>query len=235
MGKKVIGYVGIMGIQDGVDVLLRAFGVLKNELGREDFLGVLIGNGPSVDDLKQLTRELGLEENVVFTGLVPFEEVPSYVAGFDICTTPDPINDYNNSCTTIKTMEYMALSKPTVSYKTIENCTTAADSASYVDSDCDPALFAKAIERLMDDPDLCQKLGQAGRERIESGLTWDHQKTELFRLYESFADISIRPSFGILESQANQAPIRGESETEPTSETEDSSQARPTKNLFKAG
>jgi glycosyltransferase involved in cell wall biosynthesis len=200
-GKKVIGYVGVMGIQDGVDVLIRAFDHLKNKLGRDDFLGVLIGNGPSFDELKKLTSELGLDENVVFTGLVPFEEVPSYLAGVDICATPDPVNAYNNSCTTIKTMEYMALSKPTVSFNTIENRKTAGESAVYVESESDPILFAEAIVRLMDDPELCQRLGELGRKRIESKLAWKHQKTELVRLYQSFESEDILPVVHVVDSK----------------------------------
>ncbi len=196
---KVIGYVGVMGVQDGVDVLIRALDYLKRELGRDDFLGVLIGNGPSTEELKALTTELGLENNTVFPGFVPFEEVPTYIAGFDICATPDPINDYNNSCTTIKTMEYMALGKPTISFNTVENQKTAGNSAVYVSSDCDPELFAKAILELMEDTERCLRLGQLGRERIESGLAWDFQRTELIRLYESFASEGIRPAFKNLE------------------------------------
>ncbi len=199
-GRKIIGYVGIMGTQDGVDVLIHAFDCLKNKLGRDDFLGVLIGNGPSVEDLKQLTIDLGLTDNVIFTGLVPFADVPKYVAGFDICTTPDPVNAYNSSCTTIKTMEYMALSKPTISFRTVENQKTAGQSAIYVDSDCDPTLFAKAIKQLMDAPDQCRRLGDFGRQRIESGLAWDHQKMELVRLYQSFGSPGTLPSVDVSDS-----------------------------------
>jgi glycosyltransferase involved in cell wall biosynthesis/peptidoglycan/xylan/chitin deacetylase (PgdA/CDA1 family) len=199
-GTTVFGYVGMMGTQDGVDMLIRALAHLKDELKREDFYVVLLGNGPSLEELKQLTSDLRLDDHVRFTGFVPFEEVPSYVAGMHICTTPDPVNDYNNSCTTIKTMEYMALSRPTVSFDTLENRRTAGDAALYVDSIDDYALFAQALEQMMDDPEMQNRLGRRGRKRIEDGLTWEHQAVELIRLYDSFHSPEITPNVVALSS-----------------------------------
>ncbi len=117
----VIGYVGVIGVQDGVDYMVRALHKLHTELGRQDFVAVIVGYGPAVVQLKKLVHELGLDDKVHFTGRVEFREVPQYIAAFDICLTPDPSNSYNDSCTTIKTMEYMALGKPTVCFQTHEN------------------------------------------------------------------------------------------------------------------
>ena len=177
-----IGYVGVIGVQDGVDYMVRALHELRHRHGREDFVGVIVGSGPALTDLKQLTTELELSDKVTFTGMVPFEEVPSLIASFDICLTPDPSNNYNDSCTTIKTMEYMALRKPTVCFRTTENEITAGDSAVYAD-DNDIADFAMAILRLMDDPRQRQQMGERARQRIDDGLTWQHQAKQLLRLY----------------------------------------------------
>ncbi|MCU0720692.1 MAG: glycosyltransferase [Pirellula sp.] len=108
LGKSIIGYVGVMGVQDGVDYLIRSLHHLRTVLGREDFHAVIVGDGPAVPDLKKLVVQLGLSDRVLFTGMVLLTDVPRYIASFDICSTPDPSNPYNDSCTTIKTMEYMA-------------------------------------------------------------------------------------------------------------------------------
>jgi len=125
-----------------------------------------------------------LNDHVVFTGSVPFESVPSYIAGFDIGATPDPSNPYCDSCTTIKTMEYMAMKKPTVAFDTAENRVTAEESALYA-MDNDEMAFAEALEKLMDNPDLRQSLGRAGRQRIDTSLAWIHQQERLLTVYRS--------------------------------------------------
>jgi glycosyltransferase involved in cell wall biosynthesis len=113
-GKLILGYVGVIGIQDGVDYFIRTLHELKVRHARNDFLAVIVGNGPAMGELKRLAEELHVLDVIHFTGMIPFPTVPSHIAAFDICFTPDPSNAYNDSCTTIKTMEYMALRKPTV-------------------------------------------------------------------------------------------------------------------------
>lgn len=186
-----IGYVGMISVQDGVDHLVEAAAVLAKT--RDDFRVTIIGDGPAVPMLRQLVVQRGLEERVTFTGLVPHHEVPSYIAGFDVCVTPDPSNPYNDSCTTIKTMEYMALSRPTVAYETNENRFTAADSACYAKAPT-PNALAEAIAGLLDDPQRRQRLGRLGRERVEQQFAWKHQRAELLRLYDSLFSIAVTPA-----------------------------------------
>lgn len=181
---KIIGYVGMIAPQDGVDVLVRAAGHLKHDLGRHDFLCLIVGAGSALSSLKELAEDLELGENIRFTGMIPWEQVPSYIAAFDIATTPDPRNAYNDSCTTIKTMEYMSIRKPTVSFATTENCITAGDAAVVVAEDTAMA-YAVALRDLMDDPGRRCKMGQSGRQRIEERYTWEHQSKELLKLYAS--------------------------------------------------
>ena len=198
--RVVIGFVGEMGEQDGVDSLIRAFYHLKADLGRDDFLGLIVGTGRSVGALKTLVREYDLDRHVVFTGFVPFETVPSHIAAFDIGATPDPSNPYCDSCTTIKTMEYMALGKPTVAFDTAENRVTAQDSALYVANNDEPG-FADALARLMDDAELRKSLGRKGRKRIEESLAWKHQKDRLIDVYRSFDSSCHRPASATAENR----------------------------------
>ena len=79
-------------------------------------------------------------------------------------------------------MEYMALRKPTVCFRTRENQITAGDSAIYADNN-DIASFASAIVKLMDDPALRNEMGLVARSRIDDGFTWNHQAGELVNLY----------------------------------------------------
>ncbi len=177
-GKTMVGYVGTMGVQDGVDYLLRVMAIIKES--RDDIHAVLIGEGTALPALKELVNELELEDHVTFLGYVPFDHVPACIAAFDICATPDPSNPYNDSCTTIKTMEYMALGRPTVSFKTSENELSAGESALYAN---DINEFALLICGLADDPALRERMGQVGKDRIMSSLTWGHQRLVLLDVY----------------------------------------------------
>src|SRR5258708_2850944 len=67
-GKINIGYVGVMGFQDGVDYLLRALHYLIYEAGRKDVYWVLMGKGDALDHLPALAQDLGLSHYLRFTG-----------------------------------------------------------------------------------------------------------------------------------------------------------------------
>jgi len=186
-GKLVLGYVGVIGVQDGVDYMVRVVHELKFNCGRDDFVAVIVGDGPALSDLKQLAEDLDVADRIVFTGVVPFPQVPKEVASFDICFTPDPSNAYNDSCTTIKTMEYMSLRKPTVCFRTRENIVTAGDAALYAGEN-DIQSFVEQTVRLMDDCELRSSLGMIARNRIDDGLRWQDQSKILVAMYRQFLD-----------------------------------------------
>jgi glycosyltransferase involved in cell wall biosynthesis len=179
----VIGYVGEMGKQDGVDYLIRALGHLLHDLGRTDWLCVLVGNGEAYEDLQQLARSLGIADRVRFTGRVAFGDVVPYLSGMDICTVPDPWNSYNDRCTMVKVMEYMAQGKPTVGFDLAETRYSAGESGTYV-VPTDELAFARALARLMDDAELRSRLGAEARRRAESELAWSNFVPGLLQVYE---------------------------------------------------
>lgn len=188
-GCTILGYVGVMGIQDGVDRLIQALNVLVHKHQRKDVHLVLVGSGAALADLKSQAASFELTEFTTFVGRVPFSEVPAYIAAFDICCTPDPSNPYNDSCTTIKTMEYMALGKPVVCFETIENMKTAGRAALYAKNN-DVVVYAEQIETLMNDAALREQMGKWGRERIIEHLAWKHQARVLVSAYDGLHRLS---------------------------------------------
>lgn len=183
-GQTIIGYVGVMGFQDGIDYLIRALHHLKTTLGRTDFYCVLVGKGDAWYELKSLTAQLGLSEHVKFTGRIPDADFIRYLSSTDICVDPDPYNPFNDRSTMIKMMEYMALSKPIVAFDLTENRFTAQSAALYAKPN-DELEFAKAIEQLMDDPERRRVMGEFGRQRIETQLEWRHNAPKLLQAYDS--------------------------------------------------
>lgn len=185
-GKTIISYVGVMGFQDGVDYLLRALQHLVHDLDRTDFLCVLVGAGDAWPSLKSMSERLDLASHVLFTGWVKPTEVAPYLSAADICVAPEPSNSYNNLSTAIKMMEYMAFGKPIVAFDLPEHRVTAQDAAVYARPN-DELDFAQHIAVLMDDPEQRRKMGQRGRERIETELAWLYQEKHLLKAYEALS------------------------------------------------
>jgi len=185
-GKTILGYLGTVGFQDGVDVLLNALAHLTNELKRNNYFCMIAGGGDALPSLKLQARELGLDDFVVFTGWIKPAEVAKYISTADICLTPEPPNRLNRRLTIIKVMEYMALGKPVVAFDMPEHRVTAQDAAVYADPN-DELDFAHKIAFLMDDPEKRAAMGNLGLKRIKENLAWHHQKEHLFAAYSTLS------------------------------------------------
>jgi len=182
-GKKyLVTYLGVMAPQDGVDYLLLAIDILVNKYKRDDITFGLIGSGDSIKDLKRLNRELSLDESVVFTGRVPDEMLFDYLAASDVCVAPDPKNPLNDKSTMNKILEYMAMSKPIVSFDLKESRYSAGDAALYAAPN-NIQDFADKIIELLKDPERRGKMGQAGYKRLQGELSWDYNKKRLIDVY----------------------------------------------------
>jgi glycosyltransferase involved in cell wall biosynthesis len=173
-----------MARQDGIDYLLRALHLLGQELKRSDFYCVIIGKGSALRDLRNLAKHLNLEDRVWFTGFIPEADKLRYLATADICIDPDPSNKFNDRCTMIKMMEYMAMGKPIVAFDLPEHRVTADAAALYAHPN-DELDFARKIAILMDDCEMRKEMGRVGRERIEKELAWNHQEAYLINAYET--------------------------------------------------
>jgi glycosyltransferase involved in cell wall biosynthesis len=180
----LIGFLGVMGYQDGVEHLLRALHHLVYGLGRTDALCVLIGKGDAQAGLRRLAHELELDEHAWFTGFIPMADVLRYLATVDVCVDPDPLNPFTARSTMIKVMDYMALGKPIVAFDLPENRKTAQAAALYARPNDDLEL-ARGIDTLMKDPARRAEMGEFGRRRAETELAWTHSSRRLLDAYRA--------------------------------------------------
>lgn len=182
-GKSIIGYVGVIGFQDGVNNLLRALSYIVYKMERTDFLCVIVGDGSAMPELQSLCVQLGLGKFVVFKGWVSrLEQVARYLNSMDICIAPEPSDPYNDRSTAVKIMEYMAAGKPIVASDLPEHNFTAREAAIYARPN-DELDFARKIVELMDDPILRNTMSKKGLDRINSELSWPHQARQLLQAY----------------------------------------------------
>lgn len=176
-------YIGVMGPQDGVDIVVRAADVIVNELGRDDIAFTIIGSGDCFDELVALRDELKLNGHVEFTGRAPDNMVSRIMSTADVGLSPDPKNPLNDVSTMNKTMEYMAFQLPVVAFDLRETRVSAGEAAVYAKPN-DVHEYANAIVGLLDDEAVRVQLGKIGRSRVESDLAWKHQERAYLGVYE---------------------------------------------------
>jgi glycosyltransferase involved in cell wall biosynthesis len=200
-GKRhLVGYVGVMNSQDGLDILLDvAFRI--NNLGRRDIHFTCVGNGPELASLRKMTQDKQLEDMVTFTGYVPDAELVEILSTADVCVNPDRPCQMNSMSTMIKILEYMALGKPIVQFDGKEGRFSAQNASLYSDGRDHAANFAEKILWLLDHPEERERMGHFGRTRIEKDLAWEYSVQNLLAAYErAFSKMRGRRAF-----QANSA------------------------------
>jgi glycosyltransferase involved in cell wall biosynthesis len=180
----LVVYVGFMGTQDGLDLLLDSIEHLVRRANRQDTHFLLVGGGDVLAELQHTVARKNLTEFVTFTGRVSHDDVADYLSQADLGVAPDPKNAMNDNSTMIKIFEYMAFSLPVVLYDLKEGRRTAGPAALYAVPN-DPVDFANQIATLLDSKELRQQLGECGRKRIEEKLNWETEKISLLRAYET--------------------------------------------------
>ncbi len=181
--KFLVGYVGVMGKQEGIDYLLRAARHIVFELGRSDVHFGLVGGGTSLEEMQEYARELGIADYVTFTGRVPDQEMLEMLNTADVCVNPDVANEMNDKSTMNKIMEYMALGKPIVQFDLTEGRFSAQGASLYALRN-DAVDMAEKIVQLLDDPEKRKVMGQLGRHRVENELEWKYEAPKLLKAYD---------------------------------------------------
>jgi glycosyltransferase involved in cell wall biosynthesis len=184
--KYLVGYVGVMGRQEGIDLLLEAVRVIVQDMGRRDIHFGLVGGGTSLEYMKALAGSLGVADYVTFTGRVPDAEMLAMLNTADVCVNPDIANEMNDKSTMNKIMEYMALGKPIVQFDLAEGRFSARDASLYARKN-DPEDMARKIVRLVDDPAQRAAMGAYGRDRVVNELEWRFEVPKLLAAYEALA------------------------------------------------
>jgi glycosyltransferase involved in cell wall biosynthesis len=183
-GKEyLVGYLGVMGPNDGIEYLLESINFIVHSLNRTDIHFVLIGSGDLQPKLKRICTRFGLDDFVEFTGRVPDQQVKEILSTADLAVAPDPRDPLNDVSTMNKIIEYMALEKALVCFDLREAKVSAGEAAIYAKPN-DAKDFAVKIIELLEQPEKRKEMATYGRKRFLDSLAWDHQKKHLLRLYQ---------------------------------------------------
>jgi len=181
----LIGYVGVIGEQEGIDLLLESAKYIKDR--RSDVQFAILGGGTDVEKLKLLSIEMGLAEYVDFYGRVTDEVMIGVLNTADVCVNPDKPTEMNDLSTMNKIMEYMALKKAIVQYDLKEGRFSAQEASLYAikNSTTD---FAEKIIYLLDNQSVRDKMGEFGYNRVLNELSWEFESKKLVEVYSKLLD-----------------------------------------------
>lgn len=178
--RFLVGYIGVIAEQEGIDLLLESARYICDR--RDDVHFAIIGGGQDLDILKKLSAKMGLESFVDFHGRVSDRLLFDILNTADVCVNPDTPSDMNNLSTMNKIMEYMALKKPIVQYDLKEGRFTAGEASLYADNES-TIDFADKIMLLLDDENKRIEMGNLGRQRVLNDLSWEIQAKGLIEYY----------------------------------------------------
>jgi glycosyltransferase involved in cell wall biosynthesis len=179
----LVGYVGTMSTQEGLDILLDVALHVKNQ-GRHDVHFTCVGGGTGLEGLRQMVKDKGLQDSVNFTGRVSDKDLLDILSTADVCVNPDKPCEMNDISTMIKIMEYMALGKPIVQFDLKEGRFSAQEASLYSDNGNQVADFADKILWLLGHPEERERMGEFGRERVKAELAWGYSVGNLLAAYE---------------------------------------------------
>jgi glycosyltransferase involved in cell wall biosynthesis len=181
--KFILGYIGVIAGQDGVDHLIRAIGELVNQRGVRDFRAIIIGAGPALEQVKELARALDLDDYILFTGYLSGEPLMAHISAFDIGVIPDPFNEANDVMSMNKVFEYCALGIPTACYPLTETKRLLGEAGVYART-LDPAGLAEACLSLMQDESLRARCAAEAQRRAKENFVWENEARKFVDVYE---------------------------------------------------
>ena len=184
-GKRfLLVYLGEMCKQDGVDHLVRALRILREDLKRDDLHAAFVGGGPEQPLIRAYADAQGVSGICTFTGRVSDDDLCRILSSADLAVDPDPKTAWSDQSTMNKIMEYMFFGLPIVCYDLAEHKVSAADAALYVAANSERAL-ADGISALLDDPVRRARMARYGAERVRDKLAWQHSVPPLLAAYEA--------------------------------------------------
>lgn len=182
----ILLYVGTLADWQGLDIIVKA---LPKILESQPVKLHIVGRGRSRQRkaLAKQIRKLGLEEHVIVQPAVPHHEIPSLIAGADICVAPLALNDRNvtQGACPIKILEYMAAGRPLLaSNMPIVRELVREDVDGLLFSPNDPEDLARQAVQLLKNMELSQRLAESAAAHVREKFTWHESQKKLGKVVE---------------------------------------------------
>lgn len=159
LNQRILLFVGRLGQEKNIFFLLEAFEKIHQEFS--EVCLVLVGEGPEEEHLKAKVHKLGLEDKVIFTGKLPWDNVVDCYHGMDIFAFPSVTETQG-----LVIGEAKAAGKPVVAIKAFGSREMVEDGVDGFLTELDQDAFCQKLLALVKDEELCQKMGQKAKEDV---------------------------------------------------------------------
>ncbi len=183
--RYLIGYISNLDHpREGQETLIEATALLV--AAERDVACLIVGEGRRRAELESIAHASGVADRIVFTGAVPHGEVAGMYALLDAFVVPRRDERAARLVTPLKPFEAMAMARPLIVADLPALTEVAPDGERSIAYRAEDArALAAAVERLMDDPDLARRLGEAGRAWVSRERTWAANGPRWTTIYES--------------------------------------------------
>ena len=187
-GKRhLLAFLGDIGNQDGLDVLMRALLALRDDFGRDDVHCVIVGGGNHRAHIQAYAGSLGVDDMCTFTGVVSDQDLCRILSSADVGVDPVPKSSWSDRSTMNKVMEYMYFGLPVVAFDLTETRVSAGEAGVFVEPGDERGL-ASALSDLFDDPERHARLSKVARQRLTESLAWENSVPPLLAAYTTLFD-----------------------------------------------
>ncbi|MGB6874138.1 MAG: glycosyltransferase family 4 protein [Dehalococcoidia bacterium] len=170
--NNYICFVGHLWQVQGVEYLIKAMPRILEECPNTQLL--IVGSGQTKEELVKVAQQVGVSSNVLFTGRVPYQRVPLYINASDICAAPFiKARNERSGVSPLKLCEYLACQKPVVASNLSGLEMLEQNNAGILVEPEAPGALAKAIIRLLQDPDCRKQMGENGRKYVVKNRSWE--------------------------------------------------------------
>lgn len=164
--RFLLVFVGYLGNWVDLETVFSVIKILKKEL---KLCLLVVGNGDKFNKLKSLSKKLKIEDSIIFTGDVPYDQVPKYISAADICLVPFNTGNVSQGAMPIKILEYMACSKPVLSTPITGVINTVGNNVLYYENAIN---LKKKLIKLVNNKDFCLELGLSCNKLIGEEYNW---------------------------------------------------------------
>lgn len=180
----VIGNVKTLSPKYGIDVLIRAFKIVRDRNADLDTVLVIVGDGPCRTEYVKLTEELGIGDYVKFMGNVPNSRLFWYYNTFSVSVSLSDSESFG-----VVAVEAMACCCPVVVSDADGFTEVVEDGVTgFIVPKRNPEAAAAAIQRFIDDPGLRERMGEAGRARVKKMYDWNANVAGMINIYKEVCD-----------------------------------------------
>lgn len=182
-GKFLVMYPGTLNSHQGIDIAIRAFAKIKNQLSNAEFH--IYGEGPMKAQLVTLATDLGLNGSVLFKDWVPVGQIARLMADTDLAVVPKRASSaFGTEAASTKVFEFLALGVPVIVSRTRIDSSYFNDSTVKFFESENVDDLAQCMLQLAQDQPLRSLLAKNGLEYAQRN-SWDVKQQDYLRLVDS--------------------------------------------------